>query len=53
MDARCLTFHETERPVHTASAIQVRQPIYRSAIGRAQFYKPFLQPLLAELSRAA
>jgi Flp pilus assembly protein TadD len=52
-DARCLTFHETERPVHTASAVQVRQPIYRSAIGRAQLYKPFLQPLLAELSGAA
>ena len=25
---RCLSFHETERPVRTASATQVRQPIY-------------------------
>ena len=33
-DARCLAFHQTERPVRTASDSQVRQPIYRNAIGR-------------------
>ena len=33
-DDRCLSFHETERPVRTASATQVRQPIYKSAVGR-------------------
>ena len=27
----CLRFHETERPVRTASVNQVRQPIYRSS----------------------
>ena len=48
-DPCCLAFHETQRPVRTASAPQVRQPLYRSAIGRAQRYEPFLQPLLAEL----
>ena len=32
-DDRCLTFHETERPVKTASHAQVRQPLYRDAIG--------------------
>ena len=48
-NARCLTFHETERPVRTASAAQVRQPIYSSAIGRWRAYEPFLQPLLTEL----
>lgn len=47
---RCLAFHETERPVHTASAMQVREPIYRGAVGRAQQYVPFLQPLLDALS---
>lgn len=47
---RCLAFHETERPVHTASAVQVRQPIYKSATGRARRFMPFLQPLLDELS---
>jgi tetratricopeptide (TPR) repeat protein len=49
-DGRCLAFHKTDRPVHTASAIQVRGPIYRSAIGRAQHHAPFLAPLLNALS---
>ena len=49
-DERCLAFHNTDRPVHTASALQVRQPIYQSASGRAQQYRPFLQPLLDALS---
>ena len=47
--ARCLAFHEVQRPVSTASAIQVRQPLYRTAIGRARTYESFLQPLLTEL----
>lgn len=49
-DSRCLDFHATERPVRTASATQVRQPIYRSAIGRAQPYARYLEPLLAALT---
>jgi tetratricopeptide (TPR) repeat protein len=48
-DPRCLAFHETERPVLTASAAQVRQPIYTTAIGRWRVYEPFLWPLLTEL----
>ncbi len=44
-DARCLAFHETERPVQTESALQVRRPLYRSAIGRARPYEPWLAPL--------
>jgi Sulfotransferase family len=50
-DDRCLSFHETDRPVRTASATQVRQPIYRSAVGRWRVYEEFLGPLLAELER--
>ena len=46
---RCLSFHRTERVVRTASALQVRQPIYTGAIGRWRVYEPFLGPLLAEL----
>jgi tetratricopeptide (TPR) repeat protein len=46
---RCLEFYRTERPVRTASATQVRQPIYNSSIGRWQMHEPFLGPLLAEL----
>jgi hypothetical protein len=48
-DARCLAFHRTERPVRTASAAQVRQPLYASAIGRWRAYEPFLGSLIAEL----
>jgi tetratricopeptide (TPR) repeat protein len=48
-DARCLSFHQTERPVRTVSAVQVRKPIYRSSIGRGRGYEAFLAPLLAEL----
>jgi tetratricopeptide (TPR) repeat protein len=49
-DARCLNFHETARPVLTASMIQVRQPIYKSSVGRSRDYERFLEPLLAELA---
>jgi tetratricopeptide (TPR) repeat protein len=41
----CLAFHETQRPVETASARQVRQPIYRSSLGRWRSYAGLLQPL--------
>ncbi len=50
-DPRCLEFHRTERPVRTASASQVRRPIYQSAIGRWRAYADYLEPLLAELNR--
>jgi tetratricopeptide (TPR) repeat protein len=48
-DPRCLAFHQTQRPVLTASSAQVRQPIYRTAIGRWQPYAAMLGPLLAAL----
>jgi tetratricopeptide (TPR) repeat protein len=48
-DDRCLSFHKTDRPVRTASATQVRQPIYSSAVGRWRVYEKFLGPLLSEL----
>jgi len=41
-----LSFHATERAVNTASTMQVRQPIYRSSIGRWRRYEKQLQPLL-------
>ncbi len=49
----CLSFHETDRPVRTASATQVRQPIYRTAIGRWRVYEEFLDPLLTALGPLA
>ena len=48
-DARCLSFHQTERPVRTASAAQIRQPIYTSAVGRWRFYEQDLGPLFNAL----
>jgi len=41
----CLSFHKTVRPVQTASAVQVRAPLYRTSIGRWRAYEKFLQPL--------
>jgi hypothetical protein len=49
-DPRCLAFHQNERPVLTASAAQVRQPIYNSAVCRWRVHERDLQPLLAELA---
>ncbi|SEC97104.1 Tfp pilus assembly protein PilF [Rhizobiales bacterium GAS191] len=48
---RCLAFHETQRTVRTASATQVRQPIYRDAVGRSRPYAAMLAPLLEALGK--
>jgi tetratricopeptide (TPR) repeat protein len=48
-DGACLRFFETRRAVNTASLSQVRQPIYRSSIGRAQGVLEHLGPLAAAL----
>ena len=50
---RCCKFHETERPVRTASVNQVRQPIYRTSAGRWRKHAAQLQPLLAALGVSA
>jgi len=49
----CLEFHRSKRPVHTASSIQVRQPIYASSVGRWRRYEDQLQPLIDKLPPAA
>lgn len=48
-DDACLSFHKTSRPVRTASAFQVRQPIYNSSVGRWRPDAQALQPLMAGL----
>jgi tetratricopeptide (TPR) repeat protein len=48
-DDRCLAFHQTQRPVRTASATQVRKPIYGTSVGRWRSYEAVLGPLLEEL----
>ena len=45
----CLNFHQTQRPVRTASASQVRRPIYTTSIGKWKAYANMLEPLLEEL----
>ena len=47
-EAQCLSFHETERAVRTASSEQVRKPINRAGQGA---WKPF-EPWLDELRHA-
>ena len=48
-DARCLEFHKTERQVRTASKTQVRQPLYKSSVGRGRLFETQLTPLLEAL----
>jgi Flp pilus assembly protein TadD len=45
----CLSFHAATRPVRTASASQVRQPIFRTSLGRWRRYEAHLKPLLDAL----
>jgi tetratricopeptide (TPR) repeat protein len=49
-DPACLAFHKGGRPVLTASAGGVRQPIYGSSVGRSNPYRAMLQPLTEALS---
>ena len=41
----CLRFFENERPVRTASAEQVRRPIYREGVEQWRHFEPWLGPL--------
>lgn len=41
----CLRFHESRRVTVTASIDQVRQPVYRTSVGRWEAYDKFLAPL--------
>ncbi|HSV36331.1 MAG TPA: sulfotransferase [Ramlibacter sp.] len=45
----CLEFYNTDRPVKTASASQVRKPIYTTSTNRWRKYEKHLGPLLDEL----
>jgi len=49
-DPACLNFHEARRRVNTASVYQVRQPLYRSSIGRWEAFERHLEPLFLALS---
>ncbi|OSQ35303.1 hypothetical protein TMES_21545 [Thalassospira mesophila] len=45
----CLAFHQSRRPVRTASVNQVRQPLYKTSVGRWKPYAKQLKPLLDAL----
>jgi len=48
-DEACLQFHKTRRTVSTASATQVRQPMYKGSVERWRRYEKHLGPLLEAL----
>lgn len=48
----CLDFHANPQPTLTASAAQVRQPIYHSSVGAWRRYEKQLSPLIAALRDA-
>jgi tetratricopeptide (TPR) repeat protein len=47
----CLDFYRTERPVLTASAWQIRQPLYAHSVGRWRHYERHLGVLLEAFQR--
>jgi hypothetical protein len=48
-DDRCLTYHERDHPIMTASVWQARQPVYRTSVQRWKRYEKHLGPLLQAL----
>jgi tetratricopeptide (TPR) repeat protein len=50
-DGRCMSFHKSSRPVNTASAVQVRQPLFRGSLQRWRRYEASLGPLIDALAQ--
>jgi hypothetical protein len=48
----CLQFHRSTRAATTASALQVRQPVYDTSVGKWRRYARQLEPLRAQLEHA-
>ena len=48
-DENCLNFHTNKRAVHTASAVQVRKPMYQGSSDEWKKYESYLQPLVQGL----
>lgn len=49
---QCLEFDKNSAPVATASAVQVRKPMYRDALARWRRFEPQLEPLINKLKAA-
>ncbi len=45
----CKQFHETSRPIRTASVTQVRQPLYRKSVVGWKAYESELSDLFGRL----
>lgn len=52
LQERCLDFHQSQQPVTTGSATQVRQPIYRSSIGKWKNVAKQLDAVKQKLQKA-
>jgi tetratricopeptide (TPR) repeat protein len=50
-DPKVLEFHTGKTPVATASAVQVREPLYRTSVGRWKKYERELAPLMELFAR--
>jgi tetratricopeptide (TPR) repeat protein len=48
-DDACLRFHESSRPVRTASSSQVRRPLFKTSMARWKPYERHLAPLFDAL----
>ena len=49
-EAACLSFHQTQRAIRTASSEQVRQPIYQGAVEHWTHYRAHLAPMASLLA---
>jgi len=49
-DPACLDFHTAQRTVLTASAGQVRSPVYKNAVGKWRRYERYLGSLMQSLA---
>ena len=48
-DQACMDFHKSKKSVHTASATQIRQPMYTSSTQRWKNYEKHIGPLIEAL----
>jgi len=51
-EPQTLRYHETERPIRTPSAEQVRRPIFRDEMDNWRHFEPWLEPLKSALGPA-
>ena len=48
----CVDFHRNSAPTTTASAVQVRQPLYRTSVSQWRHYRAQLEPFARQLRAA-